>query len=145
MSKIFEDAKRCNINKVLEPETEYLRAAVLKILKKARKQVRFPKNIHVFCTETDFGYGGKVNGRYFIMIPACRVRNDERMSDSEDYLLEFIYHELAHVAQWYKDGGVDTHGKGFYNTFSRICPKHLWKYEYEYKPRNAKRFLGELP
>lgn len=47
----------------------------------------------------------------------------------------YVIHELAHIAQRMKHGTKSAmHGKHFYDIFSKVCPKELWKHEIKYFP-----------
>jgi predicted metal-dependent hydrolase len=51
-----------------------------------------------------------------------------------EYLTYYICHEMAHAYA----GWEANHGPEFMKEFKRICPQEYWKYELNYKPRNAK-------
>jgi predicted metal-dependent hydrolase len=52
-----------------------------------------------------------------------------------DYKTYFVAHEMAHAF----DRCISDHGGSFMEWLNRICPVEMQHYEYEYKPRNAKR------
>jgi len=51
-----------------------------------------------------------------------------------DYFLYYVSHELAHI---FCDVPGNYHGPKFMSIFKQICPKNLWHFEIEYKPRAA--------
>lgn len=65
--------------------------------------------------------------RKIITIPAWAARRTH-----DRYNVYYIAHELAHTDTF------DIHGPKFMARFMDLCPPDLWKYEIEYKPRNAK-------
>lgn len=56
------------------------------------------------------------------------------------YVKYYIAHELAHV-----HSGSELHDAKFYDSFKLLCPKSYFKFEHQYKPRNAKTHLKERP
>jgi predicted metal-dependent hydrolase len=52
-----------------------------------------------------------------------------------DYYNYYLSHELAHIFAGY----VNQHNHIFMQEFKRVCPESFWKYELEYKPRNASK------
>ena len=48
---------------------------------------------------------------------------------------QYLAHEIAHVVV----GPNKGHGPEFMEAFKNVCPRHLWHYETEHKPREARR------
>jgi hypothetical protein len=63
---------------------------------------------------------------------------------SAEYFEYYVCHELSHIdnAIHYNKTGrsYKMHGEKFYDEFKRICPKHLQRFEYNYKPRAAFKY-----
>lgn len=53
------------------------------------------------------------------------------LSSRPNYWIYYLAHEMAHTPM------NTDHNAAFMREFQRICPKNLWFYETEYKPRNA--------
>lgn len=49
-----------------------------------------------------------------------------------EYAIYYIAHEMAHAYQPFQD-----HNQNFMEQFKKLCPKHLWHHELDYKPRAA--------
>jgi hypothetical protein len=55
-----------------------------------------------------------------------------------EYRIYYVAHEMAHaLTPRNAETRGDYHGPLFMHQFKEVCPKHLWHYEVEYKPRHA--------
>lgn len=54
-------------------------------------------------------------------------------SSRPGYATYYVAHELAHI-----HAGTHLHNSDFMESFKSLCPRSYWKYETEYKPRNAR-------
>lgn len=71
---------------------------------------------------------------YVVTIPTWLLKR----KDAEDYIQEYVIHELCHVKD-YQTRGTSDHGEKFWDIFRSICPQEWWHYEQGYKPREFKK------
>lgn len=118
-------------NNICPEFTKYLRLVILPELQK-----HCPKGISPLCII----YGvNQRRGRCYqqeqrITVPIWTM---EETKKKPGYIIWYLAHELAHLAQWQEDQFTDNHGPRFMAWLKRICPKEYQHYEIEYKPRNA--------
>ena len=119
-----------NINEVLSGQ---LQSRVI------TADIPVPPGVTIYVTDSN-------NGRYrpnikTVTVPVWAYNHAiKKTNDDPEYAIYYVAHELAHA--WVDhDGGKDDspHGRKFYAWFKKLCPPHLWHYEIEYKPRDAKR------
>lgn len=104
-----------------------------------------PPGVNIYVTDSN-------NGRYRSNIKSVTVplwaynHTIKKTCDDPEYVIYYVAHELAHAwvdangeSRGFVGGDDSMHGAKFYKEFKRLCPPHLWHYETEYKPRDAKR------
>ena len=75
-----------------------------------------------------------VHDRGFITIPAWLYKR----KDDEEYIQEYIIHELCHWKD-FELRGTSDHSQKFWDIFRSVCPQEWWHYEADYKPREFKK------
>lgn len=98
-----------------------------------------PPGVTIYVTDSS-------NGRYrrsikTVTVPVWAYNHTHKKTDYDaEYAIYYVAHELAHAWVHAEEEDDDSpHGARFYKWFKKLCPPHLWHYEIEYKPRDAKR------
>jgi hypothetical protein len=55
----------------------------------------------------------------------------------EGYVIWYMAHELAHIADYDAGNKNGNHGPGFMAQLKKLCPVQYQHFELNYKPRNA--------
>lgn len=96
-----------------------------------------PPNWQIYVTKSNKGYARPDSKT--VTAPAWSYYHTiTKTNDDPNHVIHYIAHELAHAWLSHEGDDISIHNKAFYAKYKELCPPHLWHYELEYKPRNAK-------
>ena len=115
------------MRKRVEKYDDMLRKKAAVLLKNAGYETDYK----IYCCDTRRGWCSYT--RETISIPKWAIEAGK----GTNYWVYYLAHELAHaiVNDLYY---IENHGPCFMTVFKKVCPSTLWKFELNYKPRNAK-------
>jgi len=77
----------------------------------------------------------------FLGLEVWPIRSNPNTDRLSSLFVYYLAHEISHVLNSPK---AKSHGRRFYEIFTRVCPVELQHYELTYKTKTASKYIKEL-